>query len=114
MKLLSEIEMDDYIVVDNIENGIMTKEDYLNSDAYKNNEISELFETEINALQVSWRNIIEQFEDDQYYDWTEDVLNDIDSYPELKTALETLNGIFKRNPTYYESAPIINDLLDSE
>lgn len=114
MKKLSELAGDTVIIVGDVECGVMTKDDFLQSADYLDGNEVELWVADIKPELFSWDAIIEWMEEDgQYEGWAGEVLRAIDKSPELQAAEKVMNEIFAKYPTCWEGEEIENDMQES-
>ena len=112
MKKLSELSPNDYIVVNDIETGLMTKEAFLKIAHLPDFEFATICEAETVVQLFSWSYILEALADDMYDEWAENVYDDIKGIPALRDVERVMNKIFNSHPTYYEGRQLENDMVE--
>lgn len=112
MKKLSEIEMDEYICAGDIETGVMTKEAYLESDYFLDWDGDKIYEAIPEVItKFDINSVIMDLAENNYEDWDEHVICDIDGNPEIRAVEKLINEIFEAHPNYYRGPEILNDML---
>ena len=103
MRKLSELKGDEFISVENIYNVITKKDLIQDRGRYIGREI---FEAIPDPIPFSWKQLVETFDDEQYDEWAENVLYDLEHDERLDGVAGIIEAIFDKNKGYYQGDPI--------